>query len=196
MAATRRIGTERSETRGVLLDATERVMLQEGYAAVTSRRIAKEVGVTPPLVHYYFPTLDDLFLAVFRRRADEELVKQARLIGADDPLRAIWDLATDPAAGAFTVEFIALSNHRASIRAEIAKHAERYRELQVEALEKAVEDGRVDLGDASARAVVVLLGNAGRGIVMEQMLKCTRGHDEARDLVDGWLGAREPDATN
>ncbi len=32
---TRRIGTETSKTRSSLLDAAERLMLEEGYAAVT-----------------------------------------------------------------------------------------------------------------------------------------------------------------
>jgi AcrR family transcriptional regulator len=34
----RRLGTETSKTRGALLDAAERLMLEEGYAALTSRR--------------------------------------------------------------------------------------------------------------------------------------------------------------
>jgi len=41
MAADRRIGMERSENRTALLDAAERIMRQEGYAAVTSRHPAQ-----------------------------------------------------------------------------------------------------------------------------------------------------------
>ena len=73
MAKPRRMGTETSETRVRLLDVTERIMIDDGYAAVSSRRIAKDAGVTPALVHYYFGTLDDLFLAVLKRRADQQL---------------------------------------------------------------------------------------------------------------------------
>ena len=52
MSKPRRVGNETSATRArPLLDATEQVMLAEGYAAVTSRRVAKETGVTPALVH-------------------------------------------------------------------------------------------------------------------------------------------------
>ena len=71
MATARRTGTETSKTRATLLDVTERLMRNEGYAAVSSRRVASEAGVTGALVHYYFPTLDDLFLAVFRRGAEK-----------------------------------------------------------------------------------------------------------------------------
>ena len=37
----RRLGTESSKTRQALLEAAEQVMREEGYAAVTSRRVAE-----------------------------------------------------------------------------------------------------------------------------------------------------------
>ena len=40
MAATRRVGTLTSKTRALLLDVTEQLMLDEGYAAVSSRSVA------------------------------------------------------------------------------------------------------------------------------------------------------------
>ena len=66
----------------MLLDAAERVMIAEGYAAVTSRRVAAEAGLKPQLVHYYFATMDDLFLAVFRRRAEVGLERQAAALAS------------------------------------------------------------------------------------------------------------------
>ena len=92
----RRIGAETSETRGALLDAAEQLMLAEGYAAVTSRRVAAQAGLKPQLVHYYFRTMDDLFLAVFRRRAEQGLERQAEALASDQPLWALWDLSRDP----------------------------------------------------------------------------------------------------
>ena len=59
-----------AKNRGVLLDAAEQLMLEDGYAAVTSRRVAERAGLKPQLVHYYFRTMDELFIEVFRRRAE------------------------------------------------------------------------------------------------------------------------------
>jgi AcrR family transcriptional regulator len=190
MAAPRRTGTESSKTRFLLLDVTERLILDEGYAAVTSRRVAAEAGVTPPLVHYYFPTLDDLFLAVFRRRAEEQLERQARLLASDRPLHALWAFDNDPAAVAFTIEFMALANHRKSIRSEIATYAARFREAQVEAIAAAVGDG-LDLGDAEPRAVAALLNQVARGLGMEAAVGMTAGHEEALALVTRRLDEME-----
>jgi len=170
-------------------------MLDEGYAAVTSRRIAQEAGVTPPLVHYYFPTLDDLFIAVFRRRGDEQLERQARLLAGDHPLHAVWDFNGEPASAAFMAEFMALANHRKSIGAEIATYVERFREGQIAALAGAVDEGRLDVGDTSVPALVMLLTNAARSVVTERSIGLTMGHDETIALVERLIDQAEPTPT-
>ena len=115
MTSARRIGAPDAKNRGVLLDAAEQLMLEEGYAAVTSRRVAEKAALKPQLVHYYFRTMDDLFLAAFRRRAEEGLEAQAQVLQARQPLWALWRFSTDPAATAITMEFIALANHRKAL---------------------------------------------------------------------------------
>jgi AcrR family transcriptional regulator len=121
----RRIGSEDSKTRIRLLDAAELLLLEEGYAAVTSRRVAARAGLKPQLVHYYFRTMDDLFLDVFRRRAEDNVARAERAIAADGSLRVLWNLNADPRGARFNIEFVALANHRKAIRTEIARYAER-----------------------------------------------------------------------
>ncbi|MBV8951082.1 MAG: helix-turn-helix transcriptional regulator, partial [Actinobacteria bacterium] len=94
-AAARRIGAEDSATRTALLDAAMDVMLEEGYAAVTSRRVAARAGLKPQLVHYYFRTMDDLLVALVRRGAEQNLERQSRALASDDPLRAFWEYSSD-----------------------------------------------------------------------------------------------------
>src|SRR5689334_15456522 len=134
MATTRRLGAEDSTTRLALLDAARALLLEEGYAAVTSRKVAARAGLKPQLVHYYFATMDDLFIALVRHGAEINLSRQAKALASPDPLRALWDFATDPAGATFTMELGALANHRKAIRAELASYAEKFRALQTEAL--------------------------------------------------------------
>ena len=154
MAKPRRMGTETSETRVRLLDVTERIMIDDGYAAVSSRRIAKDAGVTPALVHYYFGTLDDLFLAVLRRRADQQLERQRRTISSSPrPLRRLWDVSKDPDGTALLSELMALANHRKIVRSELATYAEQFRKVQLEALQEHLAASGVDLhGVPSSRS--------------------------------------------
>jgi AcrR family transcriptional regulator len=54
------------ERREEILAATCAVICRDGLDGVRTSAIAKEAGVSSPIVHYYFPTLDDLVLASYR----------------------------------------------------------------------------------------------------------------------------------
>jgi AcrR family transcriptional regulator len=187
MATARRIGTESSKTRAELLDVTERLMREGGYAAVSSRNVAKEAGVTPALIHYYFPTLDDLFLAVFRRGAEKNLERHARALTSPQPLRALWEFSREPAGTALLSEFMALSNHRKTIRREIAEYAERFRQQEADLLAPRLEEYGIDPDEVPPVAILVLMSTVSRGIVMEDTLGQTTGHAETLDLVERLL---------
>ncbi|HEX4218489.1 MAG TPA: helix-turn-helix domain-containing protein [Acidimicrobiales bacterium] len=184
MASNRRIGGESSESRAALLDAAEELMLEEGYAAVSSRRVAHKAGLKPQLVHYYFRTMDDLFLAAFRRRAEGALTRQAQLAGPGRSLRALWALSDDSRSTALTMEFAALANHRKSIRAEIARYAELFRSRQTEVLGALMEDRGMDTERFPPVAVMVLITGVSQILVMEEALGMSAGHAEARALVE------------
>jgi AcrR family transcriptional regulator len=190
----RRIGTETSKTRGVLLDAAERLMLEEGYAGVTSRRLAASAGLKPQLVHYYFRTMDDLFLALFRRGADEGLERQIRALDSAQPLWSLWDLSRDPRGTALTMEFTALANHRKAIQAELSASAERYRAGLLEAFRSVFT--RYDINQTAYPPVVcaVLLTSISTFLVIEQaMLGMSTGHAETVAFVEDLIRRLEGD---
>jgi len=187
MAPQRRIAGPNAKNRAVLLDAAERVMIAGGYAAVSSRRVAAEAGLKPQLVHYYFRTMDDLFLAVFRRRADEGVERQARALASDHPVRALWEFSIDPRGTALTMEFIALANHRKVIRAEIARYAEQFRVQQIAALSTVPGRDSLDVQSLPPVVLSVLLTSLSRVLVMEQALGMSAGHADTVELVERCL---------
>ncbi len=190
------MGAETSKTRLQLLDVTERLMLDEGYAAVGVRRVAREAEVAPALVLYYFRTLDDLFLAVLRRRAEQELARVDRVLDGPEPLRTLWRLSSHP-GNTLTTEFAALANHRKAIRAELSAHADRYREAQVAALTRRLTELGVELPAELSPAVLLVLTNAlGRILMMENTMGMSTRHAETIAFVEDFLkrydGAPEP----
>jgi AcrR family transcriptional regulator len=193
MTSARRIGAPDAKNRGVLLDAAEQLMLEEGYAAVTSRRVAEKAALKPQLVHYYFRTMDDLFLAAFRRRAEDGLQAQARVLQARQPLWALWRFSTDPAATAITSEFIALANHRKALKAEIAYYAERFREEQRKALSTVLDRYGIDRAEVPALVWSVLMTSISRVLVIEQALGMSAGHAEIVAFVERYLHRLEGD---
>lgn len=191
MTSARRIGAPDAKNRGLLLDAAEQLMIEEGYAAVTSRRLAHKAGLKPQLVHYYFRTMEELFLEVFRRRAEEALEVHAKLLQSPQPLWALWRFGTDPAFTRISMEFMALANHRKEMRAEIAYYAERFREEERQAVTAAlqrygskIQEGQQDIPPA---VWTVLMSSLSRFLVLEQAVGISGGHAETMELVESFL---------
>jgi AcrR family transcriptional regulator len=187
MAATRRVGTETSKTRALLLDVTEQLMLDEGYAGVSSRSVAARAGVKAPLVHYYFPTLDDLFIATFRRRSERNLERLEHALQHDDSLQALWDYANDKAHVALTVEFLALANHRKAIKAELVEVAERFRKVELEAFAPLVAAAGIDPDEFPPDALLFIMMAIPTSVVLEEALGMATGHEHALALVERYL---------
>jgi AcrR family transcriptional regulator len=171
-------------TRTLLLDAAERLMLDEGYAAVTSRRLAATAGLKPQLVHYYFRTMDDLFLEVFRRRADANLARFERAIAAEPTLETLWRINGDWRGPAFMLEFAALANHRKEIGAEIARYAERFRAAQIESLGAALARAGVSTAQMPPMVALVIMTGIGQVLAIERGLGITEGHDETVAFIE------------
>lgn len=68
---------QRAESIEQILDAAEYLFSKHGLHGVTLRDVAKRVGIHTTLVHYYFQDKQNLFEAVFARRA--EITSGARM---------------------------------------------------------------------------------------------------------------------
>jgi AcrR family transcriptional regulator len=180
-----------STTRDTLVDATIQIMVEEGYAAATSRRVAAQAGVKPALVHYYFPTMDELYLDVFRRGAAVYLDHQQKALASDRPLHAFWETLTAPKDTRLLLEFMGLANHRKEIRAEISAWSERWREMQITALNFIVREHGIDTDDFPPAALAVVIAAIGRTLILEEGLGTSGGHEEAVALVGRFLDRYE-----
>jgi AcrR family transcriptional regulator len=182
-----KVGSRDSAARDRMIDATIQIMLEEGYAAATSRRVAALAGVKPALVHYYFPTMDDLYLAVFRRGAVANLDRQQQALASDRPLHAFWESVSEPRGTRLLLEFMGLANHRKEINAEISAWSERWREMQITALNFIVRQSGMDADEFPPAALAVVVASIGRTLVLEQALGTTGGHAEAIALVNRFI---------
>src|SRR3989442_11076547 len=88
----RRMGPPGSDNWHAMLDGAEAILRDEGHAALTSRRVAEQIGVKQRLVYYYFHTMDDLIVETFRRLSDRELNRLRAARESELPLRKIWDV--------------------------------------------------------------------------------------------------------
>jgi AcrR family transcriptional regulator len=189
MTPRRWAGTEEPRTRAGLLDAAARLLAEEGYGAVTSRRVAARAGVNPALVNYYFGTMDDLLVAMFRRGADAYLERLRQALASPRPLRALWGISTEPHGMA---EYLALANHHEAIRAEIAAYTTRIRTMQADALASVFQAQGIDPGSVPPWAVMMVIESISRLLLIDSSLGVTLGHDELTAFVEQYLRRLEP----
>jgi TetR/AcrR family transcriptional regulator, transcriptional repressor for nem operon len=196
MSAPRRVGAETSKTRDTLLDGVERLMLEEGYAAVTYRAVAAKARVTPGLVQYYFPTLDEIFVAAIRRRSEQNVQRLRRALGKDphQPLRVLWKYSQDESTAALTTEFLAAGNHRKSIRTEIAQATEAVRRLQLEALAGSPIPPGATRVDLPTDVLLYLLTGIPKLLRLEEGVGVSSAHADVVAAIEQYLDTVEPRA--
>jgi AcrR family transcriptional regulator len=195
--APRRVGAETSKTRDALLDCVETMMLEEGYASITYRALATKAEVTPSLVQYYFPSLDEIFLAAINRYSERNLAVLAKALEArsEDPLHALWDFSWDEATGALMTEFLALGNHRKSIRSAIAEVTNQVRKVEVEALVRKFGKGTRLNGELSLSAVALLVTGIPKFLNLEEGVGVDGAHDEVVNAIEKYLDSVEARST-
>ncbi|WP_112135305.1 TetR/AcrR family transcriptional regulator [Glycomyces dulcitolivorans] len=144
MARTKRTGRRSGnpDTRSEILGAARRLFADEGFESVSMRRIAGEAGVDPSLIHHYFGSKDELFMAAIEIPFDPApevaaVLKTGDVADAGERLMhafvAIWD-------GPHHEKLLAV------VRTSLSKPAMSYvlRQLFEHRIVKAIED---TLGD-------------------------------------------------
>jgi AcrR family transcriptional regulator len=159
-------------------------MVDEGYAAVTTRRLGNAAGVNSALVYYYFESMDGLFIALFRRGAEQSLARQELALSSPQPLWRLWDLTHEQSSSALTMEFIALANHRKAIRAEIADYSRRFRRQQIETLTDVLAGYGIDERDWPTASLIVVMAGISRFLRIEEAFDVDIGHAETIALVE------------
>jgi AcrR family transcriptional regulator len=194
MASPRRVGAETSKTRDLLLDCLERLMAETGYASVSYRAVAAKAKVTSGLVQYYFPTLDDLFVAAIRRRSEQNVERLAEALrtNPDQPLRVLWEYSRDESSSALTTEFLALGNHRKSIKSEIAEATEQVRRLQLDAIEAQLGAVEMTLGPLPRDVLLFVLTGIPKLLRLEAGVGISASHADVVAAFEKYLDAVEP----
>jgi AcrR family transcriptional regulator len=184
----RRMGPQGSETWLALLDGAEAILREEGHAALTSRRVAEQAGVKQRLVYYYFHTMDDLVIAMFRRLATRELARLEAAAAGPGPLRELWHACIHTTDARLTAEFMALAPRIAGLAAEVSRFIEEARRIQAGALARALA-GR---GGVDAEALALMATSLALSLTREAQLGIALGHDGLLAAVERFLNQLEP----
>lgn len=82
-------------TRPAVLVAARRCLLSEGYAGLSTRKVAAEAGVPLSQVHYHFGSKGGLVLALLEAENQRRLARQADMYGQERPLWQRYEQACE-----------------------------------------------------------------------------------------------------
>lgn len=179
----RRMGPPGSEVWHAMLDGAEAILREEGHAELTSRRIAERIGVKQRLVYYYFHTMDDLVVALFRRLSDRELKRLNAALQSQHALREIWDTNVRGTDARLISEFMALANRIDDLRAEVVHFITEARAIEIDAIETALNRKGAQ-SDISAPALAIIASSVALALSRERQLGVSAGHEEVLSMVE------------
>jgi AcrR family transcriptional regulator len=174
------------------LDAAERLLVEIGYAKITTRRLAEEAGANLGLLHYYFGSLEELFLQVLERFTDRLIARQRAMYSSPLPYIEKWRLAMqylddDRPYQKIWWELQAMAWNRPEYQARVRSVLEAWREAMRGSVSEAVSRYRLDDAGLSADDWITLIVAANEGIILERLSGVDRGHAELLESIDRWL---------
>jgi AcrR family transcriptional regulator len=184
--------SSRSQAEDALLDAAERLLVDVGYAGITTRRLADEAGVNNGLVHYYFGSNENLLVRALERFTEGLIARQRELYAADMPFVEKWRTAMrflvseDVTYEKIWLELQALAWNNADLRARLALVNAEWRAVLTEAFEEPHRELGVEL---PLEALVSLVITFNLGIMVERLGGIETGHAELLDWIDRWLSS-------
>jgi AcrR family transcriptional regulator len=188
--ATARRTAARAAAEEALLDAAERLLVEVGYAGITTRRLAEEAGVNHGLVHYYFGSNENLLVRALERFTERLIARQRELYAAEVPFVEKWRTAMrylvseDVTYEKIWLELQALAWNNPDIRERLARVNAEWRAV----LREAFEEPHRELGiDMPLDALVSLVITFNVGIMVERLGGIETGHAELLEWIDEWL---------
>ena len=189
--------TARNATADAFLDAAERLLIEVGHARVTTRRLAAEAGANQGLVHYYFGSIDELFVQVLERFTARLIARQREMYGSDAPFIEKWRTAwrfqeEDLEAGYSSIwmELQALSWSRPDLRPRIARVNAEWRGVLRDAYERAAKEYGLE-DEFPVEALVAMTMTFGQGFALERLEGIDEAHGDLLDWIERWLVSLE-----
>jgi AcrR family transcriptional regulator len=84
-----------ADTGTLILDAARTRLLADGYAGLSTRKVAEEAAVPLSQLHYHFGSKQGLILALFEEENQRRLDRQRRMYAQDLPLWQRYEQACD-----------------------------------------------------------------------------------------------------
>jgi AcrR family transcriptional regulator len=184
--------TPREAAEDAFLDAAERLLVEVGYAGITTRRLAEEANANHGLVHYYFGSMEQLLVRVLERFTERLIRRQREMYAQDLPFIEKWRQAMrylldeDVAYEKVWLELQALAWNHPELRERVDRVNAEWRAVLLDAFEQARREHGIEM---PLDALVTLVMTFNIGIIVERLAGIETGHRELLGWIDEWLEA-------
>jgi AcrR family transcriptional regulator len=190
--------SERLATEERFLDAAERLLVSVGYANMSTRRLAEEAGANHGLVHYYFGSMEQLFVRVLERFTERLIARQRAMYAAERPFIEKWRQAMsyldeDRESGYQKVwfELQAFAWNRPELRERLIWVRHQWTEVLIEACRRACDEYGIDTRRFPVEALATLVGTFNEGMILNRLGGVYEGHAALLGMIDRWLVSQE-----
>jgi AcrR family transcriptional regulator len=189
---------QRPATAEAFLDAAERLLVELGHAGISTRRLAAEAGANQGLVHYYFGSMDELFVQVLERFTERLVARQREMYAADVPFiekwRTAWRFQEEDLEAGYSkiwLELQALSWSRPELRPRIVGVSAEWRAVLREAFQGAAAEYGLSDDELPIEPLVAMTMTFAQGYALERLDGIEEGHAELLDWIERWLESLE-----
>lgn len=186
MIVKRKVREDTAKMRQRIVQAAADLMERGGYVEVTAGRLAKAVGLSRQSIHYHFGTIDEVLVAAMRYGLKIGIEHLDRALQSEEPLRALWQYASDAAHRIAFFEFRAAALRSEVIRNEISQLYDLLLDKQVAIIERHFELRGLKPVLAPTIAAV-LVPAVMHEVNFERAMGVSRGHDEITAYLDDWI---------
>ena len=188
------VSSARVEAMDAILDGAESLLVEVGYAAITTRKLAERAGVNHGLVHYYFGSMEEVFLQVLERYTERLTARQRALYAGDEPFLEKWRtamayLVADDEAEYQKIwfELQAMAWSRPEMRERVGRVLADWQAVLTPALRDGLRELGVDTRRYPLDAVVSLVATFNEGVMLERLSGVDSGHRQLLSMIDRLL---------
>ncbi|MBT8447406.1 MAG: TetR family transcriptional regulator [Gammaproteobacteria bacterium] len=131
----KRAGTKGQKRRQQIIDAARQILIDSGYDGLVLRDVAQQIGITHGNLQYYFPTKNDLLMAIFDQAVEKYTDSMQDAVAEASTRRGRLDAIIDSGIAELKSPDVALwkmtwvlANHNEEVAAILKKENDLYEE--------------------------------------------------------------------
>ncbi len=188
------VSAARQEATEAILDAAESLLIDVGYARITTRRLAERAGVNQGLINYYFGSIQEVLLQAVERFTSRLIERQRAMYASDAPFIDKWRAAmsnmdddSDSGYQKILLELYALGWNDEAIRNRMKQVHEQWLDVLLPSFEAGLAELGVDEERFPVEAIVSLVATFNEGIMLERHSGIDSGHEQLLAMIERLL---------